>query len=274
MSAPSQSTGTWGPASQRAALSLTFDNLGEAAELELGVWPADRPVGAHPSVTDVLPRILDLVDDLPATFFVEAWNCSVYPKAVQGIAERGHEVALHGWLHERWRMLGEEEEKELLERSIDAMEDLGLRIEGFRPPGGELSHATPQLLESLSFTYVSPVGAACGSRHGLVWLPFDWRAVDAYHLDPVMARVRTRLGDDTDPVSSSEWLSAAREAVEQAVREGGYRSVIFHPYLLGDDERLKVLSEFVGELRGRDDVWVAPCREVAEWLVSAEGARS
>lgn len=268
MSVPS--TRSWGPESQCAALSLTFDNLGEAAELELGVWPADRPVGKHPSVTEVLPRILDLVGELPTTFFVEAWNCGVYPKELQGIAERGHEVALHGWLHERWRALGEEEEAELLERSIDAMEDLGLRVEGFRPPGGELSHATPQLLESLNFTYVSPAGAACGNRHGLVWLPFEWRAVDAYHLDPLMSRVRTRLGDGADPVSPSEWLDAAREAVEQAVRDGGHRSVIFHPYLLEDDERLKVLSEFVDELRRRDDLWIAPCREVAEWLLSAE----
>ena len=30
---------------------LTFDNLGEAADLERGRWPADAPLGRHASVT-------------------------------------------------------------------------------------------------------------------------------------------------------------------------------------------------------------------------------
>jgi len=41
---------------------LTFDNFGEAAEIEQGTWPAGAPRGRHPSVTQVLPRLLDLLD--------------------------------------------------------------------------------------------------------------------------------------------------------------------------------------------------------------------
>ena len=36
----------WGPDGRRAALSITDDNLGEAAEVELGLW-GDQPVGQH-----------------------------------------------------------------------------------------------------------------------------------------------------------------------------------------------------------------------------------
>ena len=73
-------------------IALTFDNLGEAADLERGLWPADAPLGHHPSVTVALPRLLDALDDLGlrATFCVEALNCEVYPDAVRGIAARGH----------------------------------------------------------------------------------------------------------------------------------------------------------------------------------------
>jgi hypothetical protein len=39
-------------------LAVTFDNLGEAFELERGAWPADRPRGRHPSVVRALPRVL------------------------------------------------------------------------------------------------------------------------------------------------------------------------------------------------------------------------
>ena len=39
-----------------ATISVTFDNLGEAAELERGTWPEGAPLGEHPSVRECLPR--------------------------------------------------------------------------------------------------------------------------------------------------------------------------------------------------------------------------
>src|SRR3954469_23587127 len=52
-------------------VSITFDNLGEAAELERGAWPDDQPVGEHFSVRESLPQLLSMLaaEDLPATFF-------------------------------------------------------------------------------------------------------------------------------------------------------------------------------------------------------------
>jgi len=61
------------------AVLLTFDNLGEAADLERDLTPP-APVGEHPSVTVALPALLDRLRDLelPATFFVEGINATVY----------------------------------------------------------------------------------------------------------------------------------------------------------------------------------------------------
>jgi len=80
------------------AVVLTFDNLGEASELERGTWPADARLGQHESVRGALPRLLDELDSfgLLATFFVEGINCELYPDAVREIATRGHEVGMHG----------------------------------------------------------------------------------------------------------------------------------------------------------------------------------
>src|SRR5919205_841121 len=101
---------------------LTFDNLGEAAELEQGTWPADAPRGEHPSVVEALPSLLDLLDELGfrATFFVEAVNTVDYPEAVRELADRGHEVGFHAWRHERWAELDAERERELVQRSAAA----------------------------------------------------------------------------------------------------------------------------------------------------------
>src|ERR1700727_398439 len=41
-----------------SVVSVTFDNLGEAAQLELGMWPAEVPEGQHFTVVEVLPRLL------------------------------------------------------------------------------------------------------------------------------------------------------------------------------------------------------------------------
>ena len=38
-----------------ATVAVTFDNLGEASDLERGWWPEDEPLGSHHSVTKVLP---------------------------------------------------------------------------------------------------------------------------------------------------------------------------------------------------------------------------
>ena len=45
----------WGPHACRAAVSVTFDNLGEAADLERGLWPEGEPLGRHYSVKRTLP---------------------------------------------------------------------------------------------------------------------------------------------------------------------------------------------------------------------------
>ena len=122
-------------------VSLTFDNLGEVADLERGRWPADAPLGRHASVTRTLPRVLELLAsaDVRATFFVEGLNAELYPDALRSIADAGHEVAFHGWQHERWAELSPDEERESFERGVTALDALGLRPVGFRPPGGELT---------------------------------------------------------------------------------------------------------------------------------------
>src|SRR6185369_2154889 len=130
----------------RDAVLLSFDNLGEAADLERHGAP---PPGPHPSVTVGLPRALAALAalDLRATFFVEGLNAELYPEALRNIAAAGHEVGLHGWRHEVWDALSADEEEELLGRGVAAFAGLGLEVEGFRPPGGGLG---PRSFEALA----------------------------------------------------------------------------------------------------------------------------
>jgi peptidoglycan/xylan/chitin deacetylase (PgdA/CDA1 family) len=106
-------------------VAVTFDNLGEASEIEQGAWPAGRPRGRHSSVVRALPRVLALLDDvgLRATFFVEGINAELYPDALRGIVAAGHELACHAWCD--WQALKPAEEAAVLTRATEALRALG-----------------------------------------------------------------------------------------------------------------------------------------------------
>jgi hypothetical protein len=53
--------GSWDPDGWRGAVSITFGNLGEAGEIAAGVWPTDKPLGQHSSVTN-LPTVLSVLE--------------------------------------------------------------------------------------------------------------------------------------------------------------------------------------------------------------------
>jgi peptidoglycan/xylan/chitin deacetylase (PgdA/CDA1 family) len=217
-------------------VSVTFDNLGEAMDLAVGAWPPDAPVGRHYSVTEVLPKVLDLLDGqgVRCTYFAEGWSAAVYPAALRALTERGHEVAYHGWRHEPWAGLDPATERELLARGVEAFDALGLRPLSFRPPGGDLTPASLGLLRELGFRYVSPVGDEVVEAEGLTVVPFRWQLVDAWYYLP-------SFGGPDDP-------SALRAAVTEALDGGGDATLIFHPFLTGSDERFSVLRETLERL--------------------------
>ncbi len=209
-----------------ATVSVTFDNLGEAAELERGTWPEDQPLGEHFSVREALPELLGLLarEDLRATFFLEGLNGELYPDALAGLHAAGHEVACHGWRHEPWH--GVSDERGRLERARDA---LGGPV-GFRPPGGRLNAATPRLLRELRYRYCSPAGSGAGRLEGLAVLPFRWELIDAYYYVPHFAALRERNGDPEAPMEPG----AVRERMLAALdaHTGGHLVLLFHPFLL------------------------------------------
>jgi peptidoglycan/xylan/chitin deacetylase (PgdA/CDA1 family) len=243
-------------------IALTFDNLGEAADLERGLRPADAPLGRHPSVTEALPWLLDTLDALAlrATFCVEALNCELYPGAVAEIAARGHEVAMHGFRHETWSALDATREDALLARGRAAFADLGLHVSGFRPPGGALGGRGDAPLAAHGFRWCSPEGTRRGRDGAVAMVPFAWPLVDAFHrLESFAAR---RGAAPLGP-------RAAADAIVAALRDAAEPTVILHPFLMtGDDGRAaarRVLEHIAG-LAAAGEARVAPAGEIAARL--------
>jgi peptidoglycan/xylan/chitin deacetylase (PgdA/CDA1 family) len=249
-------------------IALTFDNLGEAADLERGLWPDDAPLGRHASVTVALPRLLDELDvlDLSATFCVEALNCELYPGAVRGIAARGHEVAMHAWRHEPWGELDPAREDALLARGRAAFAALGLdAVVGFRPPGGALTAASPALLARHGFTWCSPLGTRRGRADGLASVPFAWPLVDAYHRLASFGARRAAAGDPEaalDPAATAAALIAGLDADPAP-------TLILHPFLMVDDagwDAARRVLRAVADRRAAGAAEVATAGDVAAAL--------
>jgi peptidoglycan/xylan/chitin deacetylase (PgdA/CDA1 family) len=254
------------PDGRRAAVSLTFDNLGEAAEIELGLR-AEDDVGDHYSVTVGLPVVLQELEaaGLAATFFVEGLNAEAYPDALREIAAAGHEIAFHAYRHEDWGSLMPDEEADNLDRGLTALRGLGLEVVGFRPPGGLIGPTTAALLAARGVRYCSPAGTMPG-RDGIVLLPFAWQAVDVFHVLPQFGPLRVHLTGADEPGGPAAVRTAMLEAIETAVATGGHAVLVFHTWM-AEHER-EQMRDVLGQITEREDLWLARCDAVADWITA------
>ncbi|MFQ5903687.1 MAG: polysaccharide deacetylase family protein [Candidatus Binatia bacterium] len=114
------------PGGARMAILISYDYH---AEVGLGLIPgmkvSYREVSdRHYELYDGLTRVLRLHEryEIPATFRVPGQTVEKYPDPVREIHTHGHEIGGHGYRHEDVTGLKKEEEKELIEKTVAAIE--------------------------------------------------------------------------------------------------------------------------------------------------------
>jgi len=247
-------------------LSLTFDNLGEAAELEMGALGDDAALGRHETALEVVPRLLGQLEErgIAATFFVEGLNAELYPELLREIDARGHEVAYHAWRHEQWGALDAAGQAENLARGVAAFERIGIEVAGLRPPGGLLGPGGPGVLREAGLRYCSPAGTGAGVEAGVALLPFQWRHLDASCVLPPLAAVREQMAGSPDPIEPAAFVDSLRAEIDRLADDGGYMAIVLHPFMLDwlGEENLDALLDRIA-VAAAGELEVARCADAA-----------
>ena len=254
----------------RVAVALSFDSDHETTTLRWGDGsPGKLSQGEYGSRAAV-PRIRRILREnkVSASFFVPAVVAKLHPDEQRNLVDEGHEIGIHGWIHEFNSTLPEADERELMLRAGDVLEEItGIRPVGMRTPSWDFSQSTLSICKEMGLLYDSSLMAddepyellEDGEPTGVIELPVEWIRDDAPYL--MMDRA-TGLRPYTSPNSV---LEIFKSEFDGAFKEGGLFLLTLHPHISGHRSRIVILEELIDYIKSFPDVWFATHAEIAQF---------
>jgi peptidoglycan/xylan/chitin deacetylase (PgdA/CDA1 family) len=264
------------------SLCLTFDF--DAISLWLGRGMRSPGVisrgefGSH-----ALGRILRMLADrqLPATFFIPGHTVETYPDLCRQIADAGHEIGLHGYLHEAVSQLDPETEAEVAQRALTAIrEATGAEVTGNRTPSWDFTPSTVEVLLDWGCEYDS-------SLMGTDYTPYYVRRNDKvdengpYQFGPPTSIVELPVSWTLDDYPQFEYFRSDNwvmpglrrpdevfanflDDIDYMIREepDGVCVLTFHPQVIGRGHRMLAFERFLDACSQRP-VRYQTCRDVS-----------
>lgn len=254
----------------KCAVGLSFDSDHDTFELRDGGKSISALSQGQFGPRQGIPRIRELLrnNSIPATFFVPAVSAIHYPDEQRALIDEGHEIALHGWIHERNTLLDGDTERDLQHRSADALETItGIRPVGIRTPSWDFSDNTLQITAEMGLLYDSSLMADVdcyelllnGEPTGVTELPVEWIRDDAAYL------VMDRWGGLRPQIAPHDILQIFIREFDAAYEEGGIFQLTMHPDIIGHRSRIWILKELIGHIRQHKDIWFATHADIARY---------
>jgi peptidoglycan/xylan/chitin deacetylase (PgdA/CDA1 family) len=254
----------------RCAVALSFDSDHETNELRDGGESIGKLSQGQYGNRQGIPRILEILKrhDVPASFFVPAVVALLYPDEQRRVIAEGHEIGIHGWIHERNSVLPLAAERDLQLRSADTLARIaGVRPVGIRTPSWDFSPNTLAISRDMGLAYDSSLMADVdcyellldGVDTGMVELPVEWIRDDAVYFN--MNRF-AGLRPYTPP---TDVYDIFKREFDGAYREGGLFQLTMHPHISGYRSRVWILEELIRYIRGHADVWFATHAEIVQF---------
>src|SRR6266446_4642756 len=254
----------------RCALALSFDSDHETNELREAGESIGRLSQGQYGNRQGVPRILDVLKkfDVQASFFVPAVTALLYPAEQRRVAAEGHEIGIHGWIHERNSELPLAAERDLQMRSADVLEKVaGARPVGIRTPSWDFSPNTLAITKEMGLIYDSSLMADVdcyelmmnGENSGVVELPVEWIRDDAVYFN------MNRFASLRPYTAPTDVFDIFRREFDAAHREGGLFQLTMHPHISGYRSRVWILEELIRHMRAQGKVWFATHADIARY---------
>ena len=179
---------------QRGRIALSFDD---------GPTPLTEPY-------------LDVLDQLGvrATFFLVGELCAAHPEWVRAIADRGHELAGHGYTHRRFTSLSRAALASELARTSALLPMRDARRQLVRPPYGAVSASSLMTCALQGFTTVLWSLNSC-----------DWRAREASEVERAVRESRASAGEIVLLHEGQPLTIEALPRVVASLKESGHELV-------------------------------------------------
>jgi peptidoglycan/xylan/chitin deacetylase (PgdA/CDA1 family) len=260
----------------RCAMALSFDSDHETNELRDGGKSIGRMSWGQYGPRQGIPRILKALDryGAKASFYVPAVSALLHPDEQRRLVAEGHEIGIHGWIHELNSQLPYEIERDLMFRAADTLEQVsGQRPVGLRTPSWDFSPSTLRIERELGLLYDSSLMAdddpyelvEAGTPTGIVELPVEWIRDDAVYFN--MNRFAA-LRPYTPPEAVFDIF---RREFEAAYEEGGLFLLTMHPHVIGYRSRIWILEALLDLAANLPDVWIATHAEIAAFVKAEAG---
>jgi polysaccharide deacetylase family protein (PEP-CTERM system associated) len=168
----------------RNALSVDVEDWFQVGAFERVIDKADWP-RLQSRVARNTDGVLDLFGraGVKATFFTLGWVAERAPEQMRRIVAEGHEIASHGWDHDRVFTMTPDQFRADLRRAKAAIEDAaGQAVTGYRAPSFSIDTRTPwahPILAEEGYAYSSSVAPVKHDHYGWPDSPrFAWKPVD------------------------------------------------------------------------------------------------
>lgn len=264
------------PGGARCAVALSFDSDHETNELRDGGASISRLSWGEYGARRGIPRIRAALDRFgaKASFFVPAVSALLHPDEQRSLADEGHEIGLHGWIHERNADLPADTERDLMLRAADTLERItGRRPVGLRTPSWDHSPHTLRIAAEMGLLYDSSLMADDdpyeivfdGRPTGLVELPVEWIRDDAAYF------MMNRFGAQRPYTAPADVLDIFIREFEGAYAEGGLFLLTMHPHVIGYRSRIFILESLLDRIAAKGDCWIATHEQIARHCAKTVG---